>query len=286
MTLPIVIPSARRADTIKTPLYLEESGVDYRVLLHDEDARCEYVKAGRVPENKIIVTNQPKGITHQRRFISQELFKKDEWYVTMDDNISGFTTVEPSLYNHAYLPTQQKPELRKSYEYESDAKNLMYLFGKDVGLAKNIGAHYCGFASVPNFYFRSKKYRFVGYIISKAAIIQNSSIEYDPNLEAMEDFGYCAEHLVRFGRVLINNFIKPTAGHYEKGGIGTYEERLPRKIIDSAYLMEKYPGMFRYKKKKGCHPAAELQFRFTNVKQLDAWRKKFISLGTAGLSKR
>jgi len=143
---------------------------------------------------------------------------------------------------------------------------------EDIEVSEKIGNRYIGYATNRNYYFREKKYREVGYVLSKAVVIRYSGLEYDPNLEAMEDFGFCAENLYRFGKVLINNYILPKAGHYEKGGIGTYEQRVPRKVIDCAYLMRKYPGLFRYKVKAGCHPKAELQIRFTSKKQVDKWR--------------
>jgi len=37
--------------------------------------------------------------------------------------------------------------------------------------------------------------------------------------------------------------------------------------------MKKYPNLFRYKEKKGCHPKAELQIRFNNPKQIIEWKK-------------
>ena len=110
-------------------------------------------------------------------------------------------------------------------------------------------------------------------IISKAVAIKYQGLTYDENVEAMEDFCYCAEQLIKNNCVLINAWIKPKAGHYEKGGIGTYDERVERKIIDCEYLMNKYQNFFRYKKKKGCHPKAELQIRFNNPKQIIEWKK-------------
>ena len=92
----------------------------------------------------------------------------------------------------------------------------------------------------------------------------------------MEDFGYCAEQLLKNNCVLINSWIKPIAGHYEKGGIGTYEERVERKIIDSSYLMNKYPNFFRYKEKKNCHPKAELQIKYNSPKQIFDWKRKHL----------
>jgi hypothetical protein len=95
----------------------------------------------------------------------------------------------------------------------------------------------------------------------------------DPKIQAMDDYGFSAEHHYLYGKVLINNFLWPVAGHYEPGGIGTYEDRVGRKIQDCNYLMQKYPGFFRYKVKKDCHPKAELQVRFTNETQVQTWRR-------------
>ena len=146
--------------------------------------------------------------------------------------------------------------------------------------ADRYGIYYCGFAVVDNAYFRVKKYRYVGYVISKLALIKKTPlIDYDLKIQAMDDYGYTAENLKIFGRVLINNYIFPVANHYQIGGIGTYEERKPKKIADAKYLMNKYPGLFRYKKKVGCDPKAEIQVRFTNPKQVNLWRKNLLEVG-------
>ena len=109
----------------------------------------------------------------------------------------------------------------------------------------------------------------MGYVISKAAYIKYTGHRYDENILAMDDYGYTADCLLRDGAVLINSWIKPVNKHYEEGGIGTYEQRIPKKIKDAKYLMSKFPNLFRYKIKKGCHPKAEIQIRFTNPKQVN-----------------
>jgi hypothetical protein len=185
--IPIYIPSYNRAKTITTTKWLDEDSIPYKVLLHSEKCKQEYLKAGIVNE----------------------------------DN----------------------------------------------------KAEYIGYATVDNYFFNSKKYKNVGYVISKAVAIKYNGIKYDKKVEAMEDFCYCAEQLIKNNCVLINAWIKPKAGHYEKGGIGTYDDRVERKIIDCEYLMKKYPNFFRYKTKKGCHPKAELQIRFNNPKQIIKWKQ-------------
>jgi hypothetical protein len=269
----IVIPSFNRAETIRTHQYLEKGGVtDYKILLHSEACKAAYLKNPTIRPETLLVTGAQFGIQHQRQWIITNYVKKDEWFLTMDDNVRGIQCVHPFFYNADKLDVQHKHFDPKIFQYEANSKQFIALCLKDIAYCEKQGIKFGGFASVPNYYFLGKKYRHVGYVISKIAIIKNSGITYDPNVMAMEDYAFTAENLLRFGKVLINNFIIPQAGHYEVGGIGTYEQRVPRKIIDCEYLMQKYPGLFRYKIKAGCHPKAELQVRFTTTKQVEEWR--------------
>jgi len=270
----IYIPSFNRAETIKTTIYLDKCKIPYKVILHSENCKRSYLLAGRVKEKDIIVTNQPQGITNQRNWIIKNFAKKGEWYVCLDDNIEGFKRVCDKYY-FAYkkLDFNNKLITQKDYDQKIKASEFVSLLIEDIKIAEKIGSEYIGFATVDNYFFNAKKYKPVGYVISKAVAIKFKGICYDKKLEAMEDFGYCAEQIIKNNCVLINSWIKPIAGHYEKGGIGTYKERLPRKIIDCQYLIKKYPGFFRYKLKKGCHPKAELQIRFTKPQQVIEWKK-------------
>ena len=273
--IPIYIPSYNRANTIKTSLYLDECNISYKVLLHTEKCKSEYLKHGRVKEKDIIVTNEPKGITNQRNYITHHLAQLNEWYISLDDNISGFKKVIDKYYQQKKIDVTSKNITQKDYNQKINANQFLILLKQDIDIAEKINAQYIGFASVDNYYFNNRKYKSVGYVISKAVAIKYNGIKYDKNLEAMEDFGYCAEQLIQNNAVLINSFIKPIAGHYEKGGIGSYNERVQRKIIDCAYLMRKYPKFFRYKVKKNCHPKAELQIRFNNPKQIKEWKRLY-----------
>lgn len=205
----------------------------------------------------------------------ENLVKGGEWFLTLDDNIDRFTGVRRESYEQAELPVERGDFDRSIYNHNLTATEFLARLELDRKHCEATGIHYAGMAVVDNYYFRSVKYRYVGYVISKAAMIHNVGVPYDPNVTAMDDYAFTAEHLKRFGKVLINNYLFPVAGHYEPGGIGTYQERQPAKIKDSEYLMRKYPGLFRYKSKKGCHPKAELQVRFTTLSQVESWRTGF-----------
>lgn len=272
----IIIPSKGRPLSISTHKLFE--GQDYKIVVHNEQEASMYADNPSIPEDKLVVANVPFGVSFIRQWIIDNLIKEGEWFLTADDNIQHFTAVEKSRYDQEELTLETEPDLDEASELAEifmqkiDNDRFWEVVNDTVTKAEKTGAEYCGFAVVDNYYFRNKKWREVGYVISKLALIKKSDIGYDPQIIATDDYGFTAEQLLQRGKVLINNFLFPVAKHYEAGGIGTYEERTPMKIADCKYLMKKYPQLFRYKKKKGCHPLAEIQVRFTDLTQVEKWR--------------
>jgi len=267
----IYIPSYGRADNLLTTKYFEQSGLDYTLVLHNEEQKKEYVKCGANPEN-ILVANVPYGMSNIMHFIVDQL-EEGEWALKIDDNVKFCTAVEDELYDCDVIDTSDTLK-QKQFNKHITANELIKKLEDTQRKAELVNAHYVGFATTNNAYFRSKKYRQVGYVLGKMTLLKKGKINFDSNVLRMDDYGYTAQNLFAYGTVLINNYICPDSKHYQKGGCGTYDERLPYKIKDCNYLMQKYPGLFRYKKKAGKHPLAEVQIRFTNTQQVDEWRTK------------
>lgn len=276
--IPIYIPSYNRAETIKTTVYLDASNVPYKLLLNSQACKEAYIKGGRVNPDSIIVTGV-KGISANRQWVVDNLGIKGEWYISLDDNISGFKRfVDEIYYSDKSEVDVDDPSISHGHFRHSIPANEMYdIFVKETQHCDEISSEYLGFATVDNYYFNSKRYRHVGYVIAKAVAIKHDGLCYDQNLEAMEEYGYNVDQLIKNEKVLIHNWAMPIAGHYEPGGIGSYAERTPRKVQDCKYLMEKYPGFLRYKVKKDCHPQGELQICFNTIKQLKEWKQKYLN---------
>ena len=264
----VIIPSKGRSTTIRTHKLFPNA----KIVVHNEIEAASY-RANPHLSNEIIVSNTPLGVSYQRQWIIDNLVPRGEWFVTADDNIEYCTAVPKLSYEAG------KCDDRDQFASVSSLEYMNWVISDTIAEADKIGANYCGFAVVDNYYFRTKKFRYVGYVISKLAMIKNVGVPYDSRIQAMDDYGYTAENLLRYGKVLINNFLFPIAKHYEAGGIGTYEERMPKKQHDCRYLMMKYPELFRYKTKAGCDPKSEIQVRFTTLKQVADWRKKMFASG-------
>lgn len=270
----IFINSHNRAYTLTTPKLLDECGIDYTVILHNEGQRSEYEMGGRVDMSKVIVANQPVNMTGIRNWmLESDLIENGEWYVILDDNITEFQMVSPPHYYEEVLPVKKEPSKYKDiYENKVNAIAMLGVFEDSIREAEKRGAKLVGFASTPNFFFRDRKWREVGYVIGKTQLIKKTDLRYDLNTTSMDDYAWTALNLERFGKVLINNYFVALKKHYAKGGIGTYAERLPSKIKDCEYLMKRFEGLFRYKIKAGTDPRAELAIRFTSLEQVERWR--------------
>ena len=136
---------------------------------------------------------------------------------------------------------------------------------------------------VDNCFFRGKKFRSVGYVIGKLMLWKKDSrFRFDHTI-TMEDFRNTAENLLRFGSVVINNYVFPSAKHYQSGGMGTWKERVPFRMQDIKRLLFLYKGLFLPKDRKMVDPETkeevllsnyDLRMRLTNSKQISAWRKE------------
>lgn len=181
----------------------------------------------------------------------QNQVQEGEWYLKADDNIRAFMDASGN--------TMSNKEAWRTIE-------------QAVSEAEKRGARLVGFAPVDNPFFRKTKYRDVGFCVGKMyAEKRTKGIECSGEVRVMDDYERTAQHLFRFGRVLVCNSLHAKAKHYETGGIGSWDERLPRKKLDCQILVEKFLGLYRYKSKAGKDPKSEIQMRFTNLEQVQEW---------------
>lgn len=270
----VIILSKGRADSICTHRLFK----DYMLVLHNEEEKAEYLRLNQeLSPEKVIVSGVPFGVARQRQWIQENLVEKGEWYVSLDDKIKAFQAVPEPLYESESLEVQtddekKRLELKEAFETEISGERFLELCEALAKKGEKERAYNIGFGTTANFFFRGRHYRYVGYVISSACVRKNVGTPFELENDSMEDYGYTAETLLRYGKVLIDNYIFAVKGHYEKGGIGTYAERLPAKIRDSAYLIKKYPGLLRYNQKKGSDPNGELIFCFNSLDQVEKWR--------------
>ena len=261
----IYIPSYNRPDKISTHLLLGD--LPYKIVLDNEEQKSYYLMNKTIPPENIIVGNV-HGVVGVRSFI-RSLAKDGEWFVMLDD-IARKITWCPSIAET--LPVKTDKSLKKEFAHICSPQELMGVFENMTKIADEKCIYLCGFSTTPNFFFCANHYTYYSNVKGVAEIVKKSHIDWDENCYTMEEYDFMAAHLLYFGKVLVNNFVHFHKEHYQTGGIGTYQERLPLKIKHSKYIMEKYPGLFYQPDKKTAVKEGELMIKLHTAKGIERWR--------------
>lgn len=243
----IFIPSYGRAGIISTPFLLED--LEWNVVVHDESEAKSYKRL--LPKGKIIVSGVELGIAKQRNWIINNLVGEDEWFCFMDDNIKTFWRVHPNFYNQEGIPTKffNHAFWDKRYRHNTLPSVLLAILEETRDKAKMLGAKLAGFATTDNPFFRALKWRSKGFVCTKAALIQKTTLRFDERFFAKDDVDFSAQNLDRYGCVLVNNYLYPKAAHHQPGGIGNRDVRQHYSSVEALLLAQKWPELCAVRKK-------------------------------------
>ena len=271
----IFIPSYNRPEEVKTMRNLD--GYDPVIVLHSKEQLDLYKKHNL--NLKYVVTDIPVGeygVIRTRNFIQDNLVNDGEWFIMFDDNNHKITKVQDDYYGFQSLDVKSDKKFQEIYNQQVTLQEIEHLLIRDIKMAERTGAYHISYAPNENYFFRPTKYRNIGYTKGNATITKKDGLRWDEKVKSMCDYTYPCQHLVKYGKVLINYYICFHKKHYTPGGIGTYDSRLPMKLFDTGYLMKKYEGLLRYSVKKGMHPQSDLTFRITNMNSFKKWRVNYL----------
>lgn len=268
----VYIPSHNRPETITTHLLFS----DYRIIVHNEEQRANYAKNKTINPDNIIVSNTPPGASINRQYALHNVIPFGEWYVMADDNITSINCVHDSHYANERNDVSDKSfEWRKIYNTNCSEEKFFAVAEDTTAKAEQMGYHHCGFALTDNFFFNGVKFKHASYVIGKLMVSRNLRTRTANEIfgyeqgNVLEDMTATAENFLRWGGVVLNSYLKPVAKHYMPGGIGTYEERLPRKKVSSRNLFTYYKGLFDFKEEDQSDVKIILR-----QKDIQTWRKQ------------
>jgi hypothetical protein len=275
----IFIPSKNRAQTINTHNLLP----DATVIVHDKKQLREYRLHN--PSMNLEVSNvtaDAYGLTRQREWVCRHLVKKNEWFIFADDNIRSLIAVVDPFYGIEELPLsdraskQQGALWRPRFNAICDPKRFTDVIVPDtIRYCEQVGAHLAGFAITDNIIFRKKKFSACSYVIGKLMIWHNTlEIPFDHTI-SMEDFYNTAMHLKHYGACVTNKFVYPRSTHYQPGGMGTYDERVPIRKKDVKELIRRFPGLLRVHNREGFAPNTDLSLVYDRAAELTRLRNRF-----------
>lgn len=277
----IFIPSYRRPNTTTTTTLLDAIKVPYKLIVRETEYSAYRVN---FPDRKLMVIGRDEGLNKAREHVRSTL-KKNEWSLHMDDNVRGFVQCKKSFYKRNQvvpLSAEDKMITRANWQAtmcEHVSFNEFYdLIIEDTLIqSEKRGVFLAGFSAHENPAFRAKKYTDVGYVCGKTMLMKNQGLSWCQSTESSgEDYALTAAHLYANGRILVNKWGHPLRTHYQEGGCGNYEERLPAMLRAQKELSGRYGDVFGIKNKDMPDKRqGELRIRFNSLKQVELWRKTF-----------
>jgi hypothetical protein len=274
----IYIHSKDRPDIINTHKLLGED-IEYYILLEDLKQKKLYIKNPTIDPNKIMITGA-YGNSAQRQWVLEHT-PVNEWMMMMDDNIREVRSFHPAIYDTEKFSDRDIKLLvgphRKfgPFMVPLNPLQILQLAEECKTKADSIGSHLVAFSIINNPMYRRSKWATVSYIGNKMILVKRSKLNYSPEkYECLDEVDFLCKNLLTFGKVLVNRYVFPDKRHYERGGIGTYKQRLPRKIKECHDLVEEYPGLLAFKQRVGKPLDSEVGLTVRTEKQVEKYRKE------------
>ncbi len=223
----------------------------------------------------ILVHGLPDGmLVDVRDWIERELVRDTSWYCSMDDNIERIEMVIPEIYHggddHCYKGADEvdRDEFRHQVTTSKELDELLLELVEQSALLRT---NYAGFGWLENPFFRKRKWQNQGYVKGKLFVKRPDTQpwRWRPEIVLMNDHAKTFDTIARYGAAVVNHWVYVHHTRFEPGGLGSYEERLPRRLVTCAALYETFAGMITAGKTYD-----DPRMTLRSERTLTEWRKK------------
>lgn len=242
-----------RYNNATTSIELYKNDIEHFVLVHNEEDKKKFIQGGTIKGN-LIVTNNPKGLAHQRNY-ALDMMEKGEWAIFMCDDfkkilsypkeliISNKKTMDINFENQKYYRLRQ--------QHEITLKQMFELFPYLIDIAEKNKIHLIGFGLHDNPLNLRNKFTTRGLADGRFWLIKKNNYIFDLKAQLIDDVAWTAENLIRHGNVLVLNWTVPYFQRYTAGGFGSTEERKLLRKKECEYLYKKYFPLIKIANKPG-----------------------------------
>jgi hypothetical protein len=265
-----------RYDTATTSRALADCGIPHYVMIHSQ-SDLEKFKAGKTIHGQPVVTNNVKGLTHQRNS-ALEMMEKGEWAAFLSDD---FIKIRSFPYSWIVSKTmsieitdQNQEKFRLKKKHDISLAEMFRFFPKLIEIAEKNNIHLIGFGLHENPRNLKNKFSTRGLADGRFWLVKKNSYKFDPNVQSIDDYAWTAENLVRHKNVLILNWTLPFFGRYTPGGYGTRSDRTEMRKKECEYLVKKYDPILRFAEKVGHEKGTHIKLVASDGNILAA-RKRF-----------
>tara|TARA_R110001632_G_scaffold224771_1_gene357401 strand:+ start:37 stop:780 length:744 start_codon:yes stop_codon:yes gene_type:complete len=215
----IAIPSYRRYQEVgnKTLLFLKSmNGFQHDDITIFVANQMEYLRYSVLyPDYNVVIGE--KGISNIRNYI-MNYYDKDEYVVSLDDDIEGLVSVDETDYSNLFIKGEE--ELRQR------------------------GLTLWGINPVKNSFFMEKQ-KFMStnlkFCIGQMFGFINKRLHVSLNAATKEDYEFCLLNYTNYGGVLRFNHFAVKSKMFAAGGIGSKKQRCEQNEIAANHIYQTYP---------------------------------------------
>jgi len=261
---------------------IKENGWDPHFVCDTKKQSVNLTRLG-VDRSSIFIRNSSRddgitGVSRARDFTVNNLMPRDEWCIWIDDNVSCLTGLRPR-WSEDKLDFNSGHNWRKRFTTILNPEEIKWYIDQTIKRAEDVGTIFCGFATEENYYFRANRWQQFGYCRTQFALYKNDGSTWFPFDTMVWEDGYKSMDVVaRYGQIVINRHMKPVKPQFEKGGIGSFDERLPHLQDNCSRLVEMFPGLVKYPSKGTTYGTDASQFHLTfakrSVNTVNQWRRE------------
>ena len=251
-----------RYDSLSTPSFFEKENIEHTILCHTEEAKNKFIEAGRVNPERIISTNQPKGLANNRNYALDQM-EEGEWALFLVDDLNN-------LYEYENYDTDEREKLpieisnvkeyRKSFQKVITASKFLERCEETIKVAEKENIKLIGFAGFTNPLFLKNKWKYNSLADGRAWLIKKSDLRFDEHVQLVDDVCWTVIN-IKSGGVIINQWLIPDCKRYTKGSFGSKSQRMPQKIEECKYMEEAYRDYVYFADKPGWPPFSHLRIK-------------------------
>lgn len=181
-------------------------------------------------QGQLIETNEPKGIQNNFNY-GLGLMAMGEWAVFMSDDLVGAKKIHNAKFVDCTI--------------EETLNELLSIIPK----ADAMGVKLIGLNSTGNPFYAKNKYSKYGLVDGRCFAIKKTDFKFHETINTIPDYYASAYHLNKYGGNLILNYTFLDFKRYEKGGLGSEQDRIHDKIKDVNLLLRLFPKNVQLKDK-------------------------------------
>jgi len=265
-----------RYDTATTSRALHESGISHYVMIHNQQD-CDKFVAGNTLHGQPVITNNPKGLAHQRNS-ALAMMQPGEWGAFLCDDFEKIMSFPPAWItgktSRINITAENQNRFRLSNHMQMTLAQMFDLFPYLTGIAEKNGIHLIGFGLHDNPRNLARKFTTKGLADGRFWLVRKSTYEFDLNAQLIDDVAWTAENIVRHKKVMVLNWLVPYFKRYTAGGFGSTTERKERRRKECSYLVAKYAPLIRFAAKPGWDSGTHIKINASD-KNIEIMRKRF-----------